>query len=135
MTVYLLDTNVVSDMVRNPQGNVVRRLSKVGEGGVATSIIVACELRFGVERTGSARLAAQLEAILALLPILQLGVGADLHYGRIRNALERKGEPIGANDLLIAAHAVALDAILVTANPREFERIDGLVIENWLQPI
>ena len=131
---YLLDTNIVSDMVRNPQGVVVRRIAEIGEDQIATSVIVACELRFGVERKQSERLATQVEAILALLPVLPLGDAVDRHYGQVRAALERKGEPIGGNDLLIAAHVLELGATLVTNNVREFERIEGLAIENWLRP-
>ena len=131
---YLLDTNIVSDMVRNPQGVVVRRIAEIGEDQIATSVIVACELRFGVERKQSERLATQVEAILALLPVLPLSDAVDRHYGQVRAALERKGEPIGGNDLLIAAHVLELGVTLVTDNVREFERIEGLAIENWLRP-
>jgi tRNA(fMet)-specific endonuclease VapC len=130
---YLLDTNILSDLVRNPQGRVFEAIARVGEGAVCTSVIVAAELRYGAARRGSERLTAQLEAILNALPVLPLEPPADEAYGRIRAGLEAAGRPIGANDLLIAAHAVAGGLTLVTDNVREFERVEGLVVENWLR--
>ncbi len=129
---FLLDTNVVSDLVRNPQGEVAKRIAEVGEAAVLTSIVVAAELRFGAEKRGSARLLGQLERVISVLPVLPLESPADRFYGRLRTALEAAGQPIGGNDLLIAAHALALDCILVTGNEREFRRVDGLIVENWL---
>jgi tRNA(fMet)-specific endonuclease VapC len=131
---YLLDTNILSDLVKRPQGMVFARIAAVGDDQVCTSLIVAAELRYGAAKLGSEKLTNQLEAILATLPVLPLEAPADRHYGQLRAALERQGTLIGPNDLLIAAHALALDAILVTDNTREFERVQGLVIENWLQP-
>src|SRR6185369_124510 len=129
---YLLDTNVLSDLVRNPQGVVTRQIIKLGQDTVCTSIIVACELRFGAAKKGSARLTEQLELILDALPILPLEAGADSIYGEVRAALEKAGQPIGPNDLLIASQALALGLTLVTDNIREFERVPGLKLENWL---
>jgi len=129
---YLLDTNVLSDLVRNPQGVVTRQITKLGQDTVCTSIIVACELRFGAAKKGSARLTEQLELILDALPILPLEAGADFIYGEVRAALEKAGQPIGPNDLLIASQALALGLTLVTDNIREFERVPGLKLENWL---
>lgn len=131
---YLLDTNILSDLVRHPQGVIAARIADVGEDAVATSIVVAGELRFGAERRGSERLSRQLETILSLLPVLPLADEADVHYGRLRADLERRGLPIGGNDMLIAAHALSLDATLVTDNMREFERVAKLRYENWLRP-
>lgn len=133
MTVYLLDTNIVSDLIRNPQGAAAGKLAGVGESNVATSIVVAAELRFGAIRKGSERLTRQLDAVLRLLPVLALDGDADIRYGMVRTELERLGTPIGGNDMLIAAHALSLGAILVTDNTREFERVAGLPIENWLR--
>lgn len=130
---YLLDTNILSDLVRNPQGRVFEAIARVGEGEVCTSVIVAAELRYGAARRGSERLTAQLEAILAALPVLSLEPPADEAYGRIRAGLESAGQPIGANDLLIAAHAISGGLTLVTDNVREFERVEGLAVENWLR--
>jgi tRNA(fMet)-specific endonuclease VapC len=130
---FLLDTNIVSDIVRHPRGKIAHRISKVGEGDVCTSVIVAAELRYGATEKNSPRLTAQLEAVLGALEVLALEAPADIRYGRIRASLERMGRPIGANDLLIAAHALSLDFTLVTDNEREFFRVDGLRIENWLR--
>ena len=96
--------------------------------------MVASELRFGALKRGSSRLAAQLEAILSVLPILQLEAPADHHYAELRLQLERKGTPIGPNDMLIAAHALALGLTVVTGNHAEFLRVPGLRVENWLRP-
>jgi tRNA(fMet)-specific endonuclease VapC len=130
---YLLDTNVVSDLVRSPQGLVARRIEEVGEAAVCTSVIVAAELRVGAARRASARLTAQVEAVLAALDVLPLEVPADAWYGTLRARLERTGQPIGGNDLLIAAHALTLGYVLVTDNEREFVRVADLRIENWLR--
>lgn len=130
---YLLDTNILSDLVRHPAGAIGARITALPDDAVVTSIIVASELRFGAERRGSERLTAQLEGILRRLPVLALGEDADRHYGVLRTALERQGTPIGANDMFIAAHALALDATVVTDNVREFARVPGLKVENWLR--
>lgn len=129
---YLLDTNVVSALLREPQGAVMRRIARVGEDRVCTSIIVACELRFGAAKKGSARLSAQLEAVLGALPVLAFEADADRSYAALRSNLERAGTPIGANDMLIAAHALARGLILVTDNVDEFRRVKGLAVRNWL---
>lgn len=129
---YLLDTNIVSDMVRNPGGQVAAALSSVGDRAVCTSIVVACEIRFGVIRRGSARLRAQVETVLSGLLVLPLEQPAQWRYGEIRAYLEGIGKPIGYNDLFIAAHALALDVTLVTNNVNEFSRVPGLRLENWL---
>jgi tRNA(fMet)-specific endonuclease VapC len=129
---YLLDTNILSDLMRNPAGRVAERLSAVGEQAVTTSVIVACELRFGALRRGSAALISRVEDVLSRLPIAPLAGPADELYAEVRSALERSGRPIGANDMLIAAHALALDCVLVTANERELRRVPGLAVENWL---
>jgi tRNA(fMet)-specific endonuclease VapC len=105
----------------------------VGEDAIATSIIVAGEMRYGGAKRGSARLQGKIDQLLSLIPVLPLKNDADASYGRLRAELERRGTPIGANDMLIAAHALAVDATLVTDNIREFERIDGLKLVNWLR--
>jgi len=130
---YLLDTNIVSDLVRNPQGKVALHIRKVGEAQVCTSIIVAAELRYGAAKKGSPRLAAQLEAVLGVLEVLPLETPADAAYGLLRARLDQAGKPIGANDLLIAAQALALGYAIVTDNEREFARVKNLHRENWLR--
>lgn len=129
---YLLDTNILSDLVKHPQGVVFQRITTVGEDRICTSIIVACELRFGAAKGGSSRLIDQLERILEVLPVLPLVPPVDRHYAVIRKHLEQAGTPIGPNDLIIAAHALAMNLTLVTANTREFQRVPGLSLNNWL---
>ena len=130
---FLLDTNIVSDLVRHPHGRIAGRIAEVGEQHVCTSIIVAAELRYGAARKASPRLTAQLEAVLGALDVLALESPVDIFHGELRARLERAGRSIGANDLLIAAHALALDHAVVTDNEREFSRIDDLRVENWLR--
>jgi tRNA(fMet)-specific endonuclease VapC len=128
---YLLDTNIIASLVRDPRGPAAQRIREVGETRVCTSIIVAAELRYGAAKRRSARLSAQLEAVLDALDVLPFEAPADAVYGRLRARLERAGRPIGGNDLLIAAQAVALGHTIVTDNEREFARIDDLPRENW----
>jgi tRNA(fMet)-specific endonuclease VapC len=129
---YLLDTNIISDLIRNPHGRVTGRIRDVGEAQVATSIIVAAELRYGAAKKGSARLTAQVEAILGAMEVLPLEEPVDRTYGTLRARLEQKGQAVGGNDLLIAAQAITLGFTLVTANEREFARLKDLRCENWL---
>jgi tRNA(fMet)-specific endonuclease VapC len=130
---YLLDTNVLSALVRDPQGPVTQRIRDVGEDNVCTSLIVAAELRYGATKKGSVRLLAQLEAVLDAIEVLPLEPPVDVVYGELRAQLERDGQPIGANDLLIAAHALALGHAVVTDNEREFRRVPELLVENWIR--
>ena len=128
---YMLDTNIVSDLVRRPAEYIAQRAAALEPGRMAISIIVASELRYGAERRGSMRLTKQLDAVLSAIEILPLAEPADRHYGLIRSELERIGRPIGHNDLLIAAHARALDRTLVTKNIGEFSRVPGLAVDDW----
>jgi tRNA(fMet)-specific endonuclease VapC len=128
----MLDTNIVSELARNPSGKCTKKLEKVGVDGLCISIVVAAELRFGLRKRGSPQLTQQVEAILNELDVIPLDKPVDEEYARIRHDLELKGLPIGPNDLLIAAHARSIDATLVTANVREFKRVRNLKIENWL---
>ena len=130
---YLLDTNIVSDLVRNPRGRVTQRIREVGEAQVCTSIVVAAELRYGAAKKASPRLSAQLETILNALEVLPPEPPADSVYGDLRTLLERAGQPIGGNGMLIAAHALALGYTIVTDNESEFARVKGLSRENWLR--
>lgn len=132
MTRYLLDTNIISDLIRNPQGKAAKKIAKRGEDNICTSIIVAAELRYGCAKSGSPRLLKAVEDLLAEIDSLPLDAPTDVEYGRIRSGLEAAGRPIGGNDLLIGAHALATGAIIVTANVAEFRRIRGLKVENWL---
>ena len=130
---YLLDSNIISDLLRHPRGRVAQSIKKVGESRICTSIIVAAELRFGIVKKGSPQLAADWEAILGAFDVLPFETPADKTYGFIRARLEKSGRPIGANDLLIASLAVALGFTLITDNEREFSRIEDLQYENWLR--
>lgn len=129
---YLLDTNIVSDLMRRPQGPVAAALARVGDDTVCTSIVVVAELKFGVKKSGSPRLQANLDAILSALEILPLKEPVDQRYAEIRHQLESVGQTIGPNDLLIAAHCLAENLVAVTANIDEFSRVPGLGVENWL---
>ena len=129
---WMLDTNALSDLIRNPGGPRVRRLAAEAPDAVCTSIVVACELRFGARRRAAAALTQRVEQLLASMVVLPLDEPADEHYADIRAALERAGTPIGSNDLLIAAHARSRGLTLVTHNLREFERVPGLKTADWL---
>ncbi len=129
---YLLDTNIISDLVRRPRGLVANRIAEVGEDSICTSVIVAAELRYGAEKSGSKQLAERIDLLLSALEILPLEPPVDRRYGELRHHLARQGTPIGPNDLLIAAHALAADLVLVTANTSEFGRVPSLRAENWL---
>ena len=130
---YLLDTNILSDLVRNPQGMVAAKITRAGEDTVCTSIIAAAELRYGAIKSNSAKLAERVDIILSALEILPLETPADHQYASLRHRLTHEGTPIGPNDLLIAAHALANDLTVITANVGEFSRVPGLKVENWLQ--
>ncbi|HEB94504.1 MAG TPA: type II toxin-antitoxin system VapC family toxin [Gammaproteobacteria bacterium] len=130
---YLLDTNILSDLVRNPQGEVAAQITKAGEDSICTSIVVAAELRYGAAKSYSTKLAERIDMILSALEILPLEMPADHQYAAIRHHLARQGTPIGPNDLLIAAHALANNLTVVTANVGEFSRVPRLKVENWLQ--
>jgi tRNA(fMet)-specific endonuclease VapC len=130
--VGLLDTNIISALMRDATGALWKRARAAGPEGYCTSIIVAAELRFGAERVQSARIKREIEEILGEIRVFPFDAPADRHYASIRTHLEGLGKPIGGNDLLIAAHAFSLDLTLVTANIREFSRVPGLRVENWL---
>jgi tRNA(fMet)-specific endonuclease VapC len=128
----MLDTDMLSDLIRNPRGKVARRIAEVGEDQICTTIIVAAELRYGSAKRGSKRLIERVESLLSEISVLPFEPPADSVYGQLRADLETAGRPIGSNDMLIAAHARAAGATMVTANTGEFERVTGLRVENWL---
>ena len=132
MTSYILDTNILSDLIDNPWGAAQKRLDRLNDVRICTSIISAAELKYGAVRRQSIRLSHEVEEVLSRIEIVDFSPEADRHYAYIRYQLERSGTPISGNDMLIAAHALALDCILVTASIREFARIEGLRVENWL---
>lgn len=129
---YLLDTNMLSDLVKHPGGRVAGRIAEVGEHSICTSLIAAAELRYGAAKSRSGNIAERVDLVLSALQVLALEAPAERHYAEIRHHLNCRGTPIGPNDLLIAAHALALGLIVVTANLSEFSRVPGLALENWL---
>jgi tRNA(fMet)-specific endonuclease VapC len=133
----MLDTNILSDMMRNPRGPanlaLQQRLAQQPDLQVTTSVVVDCEIGFGLQRKGSAKLDQAYADLLQVVEIVPLESSVTTHYTRIRIHLEQLGQPIGPNDTLIAAHALALDATLVSADA-EFMRVPGLKVENWLRP-
>ncbi|EKV27311.1 VapC toxin protein [Caenispirillum salinarum AK4] len=132
MLVYMLDTNAISDGMRHPSGRVAARIREVGLSAVCVSVIVAAELRFGAARSPSKMAAHRVDDALFGIEVLPFEPPADDIYGRIRADLQARGKTIGGNDLFIAAHALAMNLTLVTANEREFRRVEGLRVENWL---
>jgi tRNA(fMet)-specific endonuclease VapC len=131
---FLLDTNVLSRAIREPR-LLVRKISRIGAEGICTSIIVACELRFGARKKGSDVLSRRVDELLKTLVVLPLDGNVDEVYAQIRDVLETRGQPIGGNDYLIAAHALAEDCVLVTENVSEFRRVPRLRVENWLPAV
>jgi tRNA(fMet)-specific endonuclease VapC len=128
---YLLDTNILSDLLRNPTGAVYRRLGEVPEDAAVTSIVVAAELRFGGQRAARPQLLAAIEGLLDRMAIVPFEMPADRTYAVLRAELERRGRPLASMVLLIAAHALALGCTLVSADAA-FRRVPGLRVENWL---
>ena len=128
---YLLDTNVVSDLIRRPHGVITKRISLEGEDNVCTSIIVASELRFGTHKRSSKQLTGQLDLVLSTIPVMPFEAPADRLYGKLRVYLEERGTLIGPNDMLIAAQALALDCTIVTRYVREFSRVPELKVDDW----
>jgi len=130
--IYMLDTNICSYIIRNAPVGVKNKLKQVEENHeLALSSIVVSELFYGAYKKGSERLIKLIENFIESFVIYDFDKKAAEIYGKIRTELEKSGNVIGAYDLQIAAHALSLDAVLVTNNEREFKRIKGLRIENW----
>ena len=122
---FLLDTNILSELIRHPRGTVASRIAATGEDRVCTRIVVAA-------KSGSGKLSDRVELLLSAMEVLPLEPPADREYAALRHHLARQGTPIGPNDLLIAAHALTEGLTLITANTGEFSRVPALAIENWL---
>lgn len=133
MSIYFLDTNIVSELIQNPFGIVRARVDQVGTDNIFMSVIVAGELHFGVFNRGSTRLRQRVYDAFTYIPIRPLPIETDEFYGMMRHDLKIRGLPFSANDMWIAAHAMAEGAIVVTNNIREFSRIPNLKVENWMQ--
>lgn len=129
---YLLDTNIISDLVKNPRGLIFEKIRTIGEEKICSSIIVACELKFGAKKKNSPQLIEKIDLILSKINILPLTSPVEDFYAKIRTELEAKGTPIGGNDLLIGVQALSLNLTVVTNNIKEFSRIPNLKVENWL---
>ena len=132
---FMLDTDTCSYIMKRSHPLVLKRLQAVAVSDVCMSVVTKAELLYGVEDSPRrAHDAAALAAFLPYVEALEFGDGAALHYAEIRADLKKRGAMIGSNDLFIAAHARALDLVLVTNNTHEFERITGLKVENWTLP-
>lgn len=129
--IYMLDTNICIYVINSRPAIVLERFRLERLGNIGISSVTAAELAFGVAKSGSARNRLALEMFLSALEILPFDESAIWHYGDLRTDLERRGQPIGTLDTMIAAHALATNTILVTNNTREFERVPGLRLENW----
>ena len=130
---YLLDTNTISEIVRRPSSSAARRYEACA-AHCFTSILVAGEIHFGIAKAPDSHASERARLFLQGLSVQGFKAPGDELYGRLRAELERQGRPIGGNDMWIAAHALALECTLVTANEREFRRVPGLRVENWLKP-
>jgi tRNA(fMet)-specific endonuclease VapC len=129
---FLLDTNILSDLRRNPHGAVRRKMGEMGPENLAMSVITAGELLAGAAKKSSPPLTAVIEGLIGRIAVLDINLRVAREYAALRASLDRAGKPIGANDFWIAAHALAENLTLVTANEREFARVPGLKVENWL---
>ena len=134
-TTYLLDTDIISHMMRETAGLASPRFNALARADntlqLCTSVVVQCELEFGLVRRPNERLQRAYDRIVPLLDVLALTSEISIHYAALRTQLESIGKPIGPNDALIAAHALAINATLVSADA-EFLRVPGLRVENWL---
>jgi tRNA(fMet)-specific endonuclease VapC len=133
---WMLDTNIISHAIRNPHGSLALRLQRMDLAdpqSLCTSLVVQCELIFGATKAGAEQLARKIATMLKFIRPMPMDASLIAHYATIRTHLERQGTPIGPNDTLIAAHALALDCTLVTDNDTEFNRVPGLRVENWLR--
>lgn len=130
---YLLDTDMFSAIALERSPSATRRLHEIAEGEIAISVVTLAEIRSGIAwKPLHARALAKIEAALRLVRTLPLGLDVAPRYATIRAHLQRKGTPIGPNDLWLAAHALAEDLTLVTGNQREFKRVPTLRVENWM---
>jgi len=132
-TRYLLDTNICIYIQRQKPKEVLARFQKLKPGDAAISVFTWGELLYGAEKSQQRKKAWQLlEEFKTFIPVLPIPENAGNAYGAIRAALESKGEPIGNNDLWIAAHAKAASLIVVTNSAQEFQRVPGLKVQNWV---
>jgi tRNA(fMet)-specific endonuclease VapC len=130
---YLLDTNICIYIARQRPPEVANRFARLAAGSVGMSLVTFGELRFGAEKSARREESmATLNRLVEFIPVLAADAAVGEAYGALRAQLERAGTPIGNNDLWIAAHALCLGVTLVSNNTREFERVPGIVLENWV---
>ncbi len=129
---YLLDTNICIAVINERPPEVLERFRVHSVGDIGVSTITVSELAFGVEKTGSKKNSLALQKFLLPLEIVAFTADAAFMAGTLRAELEKRGRPIGPMDLLIASHAKALGVTVVTNNSREFERVPGLKVQNWV---
>jgi len=130
--IYILDTNIISYIIKNRDYSLIDKFEKISkEHIIAVSSISVAELYYGVMKKNSKKLEVAVSEFLLPLQRLAFDENASYEYGKIRTKLEQKGQIIGSNDLFIAAHAKSLDAVLVTNNTNEFKRVEDLKIEDW----
>lgn len=130
----LLDTNICIYLIKQKPAEVLQKFHTYNVGDVGVSLITVAELQYGAQKSQRPMPNQHaLEQFLAPLMVADFDYDAAEMYGRIRAVLERQGTPIGSLDMLIAAHALRLGVTLVTNNEREFARVPGLTINNWVQ--
>lgn len=138
-TRYMLDTNIISALMQDPRGPCAQRVRAVPDDSLCTSEIVRGELHFGIEKKRDVSpdkadiLTHRLDRVFSRLVVCSVDDDASFHYGKLRAVLEKAGTMIGANDLWIASHALALGCVMITDNVSEFKRVPKLVVENWLR--
>jgi tRNA(fMet)-specific endonuclease VapC len=130
---YLLDTNIISDLMRNPEGKISKKIAEIGEKYIFTSVLAIGEVRYGIEKRRSEKHATALKNIMPFINPEPWKAPADRHYATIRLAIEAMGLPVGQLDMLLGAQALASGAVFVTANEKHFRHMPGLIIENWLR--
>jgi tRNA(fMet)-specific endonuclease VapC len=129
---YLLDTDICIYIAERKPAGALTRLERLRPGDVGMSVVTYFELVYGAHKSQQVEAnVARIKQLSCLIPVQALDAPAATHYGRLRAGLEKSGSLIGAYDLLIAAHALALGLTLVTNNVREFRRVPGLRVENW----
>ena len=137
LTALMLDTNIISHMLRDPNGQAAQRAMAHNQANanrpLYASVMVKCELQYGLTKRPSPRLDVAYQGVMASIDVLPITAEVASHYAQLRTQLEALGTPIGPNDALIAAHALAMNATLVTGDA-EFLRVPGLRVENWLEP-
>ena len=131
---YMLDTNICIYLIKHQPREVKDKFQGIAPGEIAVSTVTVAEMMYGVGKSQyEEKNNASLQAFLAPLEIADFDFTAAQQYGEVRAYLEKSGKPIGAYDLMIAAHALSLGLVLVTNNEQEFQRVPDLIVENWVK--